>query len=140
MKSNFFEMLMYFVENVLEDIKHQACPEASTDLNDQQLLTPPSSTTTNSKNYSLRIFTTTERLKLSKASYQFIMRLMLLHLIPTTLMEEIIHQLWLSDSHFVTLQETKHVILEVMRTYLNPEQFIFFEFVLTQPTNTIGLH
>jgi Smg protein len=149
MKDSLFELLMNFFEKTLTQIKETRSddphPSVNTDstndhhssegvINSHQVLREQQ------KN-SLRVFTPEEQFKFTKASYQFMMRLMRLGIITPGVMEEIIHQLLLSDSAFVTLQETKWAIRNILAERLSdPRQLAFLDMVLYQKEDKLPLH
>ena len=148
MKDSLFEMLMNFFEKTLTQIK-EASPEsaASTGVSNtstevdtalaanksQQVFQQP-------KHASMRVFTADEQFKFTKASYQFLVRLLRLKFIAPEAIEEVIHQLLFSDSPFVTLQETKWAIRNALSEQLNPTQLAFLDLVLYQKEDRLPLH
>lgn len=79
---------------------------------------------------SVRIFTPQEQFKFTKASYQFIMRLMQMDVIAKEVMEHIINQLFHSDSPFVTLEETQWTIRQSLEEHLEIDQRAFLDVIL----------
>ena len=159
MKDCLFELLMNFFEKTLTEIKdaNPTTTSANTtlnpDLSDSESSNKVSATNTlsiftNNDNHvlrqrrkeSIRIFTPDEQYKFTKASYQFMVRLMRLGLIAPDTMEEIIHQLLFSDSSFVTLQETKWAIRNTLSNKLDPKQLAFLDLVLYQKEDRLPLH
>lgn len=88
----------------------------------------------------MRVFTQTEKLKFTKASYQFLTRLLLWNLVPSAILEVVINQLLLSDSRFVNLQETKWAIRNALAQNLDKTQLAFFDLVLYQKEDKLTLH
>lgn len=146
MKDTLFEMLMSFFEKSISQLKESS--EASHNLGDNALLEPMDLSTIESrtlviqsaKDTSMRIFTQDERRKLTKASYQFLSRLILLKIITTDTMELIINQLSFSDSPYVSLQETKWTIRNLLAENLEPEQLAFLDLVLYQKEDELPVH
>ncbi len=89
---------------------------------------------------SLRIFTTAEQLKFTRASYQFLMQFFSTHMVHSATMELIINRLLFSDSRFVSLQETKWMIRNTLAETLNADQLSFLELVLYQKEDRLPLH
>ncbi len=89
---------------------------------------------------SMRIFSPDEQMKLTKASYQFIVRIGSLGLIPNHTMELIMNRLFFSDSRFVSLQETKWTIRSTLAQTLDPIQLAFLELVLYFKEDGLSLH
>ena len=148
MKDSLFEMLMNFFEKTLTQIK-EANPENKSIASSAN--TPPDLDTvlmSNNGNQvlrqrqknSMRVFTSEEQLKFTKASYQFMVRLMRLEIIAAEVIEDIIHQLLFSDSFFVTLQETKWTIRNTLAPRLDSKQLAFLDLVLYQKEDRFPLH
>lgn len=89
---------------------------------------------------SMRIFTPDEQMKLSKASYQFLTRLNSWGIISRDVMELIIHRLLLSDSHIVSLQETKWIIRSLLGENLSFNQLAYLDLVLYHKEDAIVRH
>ena len=88
----------------------------------------------------IRIFTHEERMKLTKASYQFLKRMGDLQIVTPELRELIINRLLFSESRFVDLQETKWTIRNTLAERLLPEQLAFLDMVLYQREDGLALH
>ena len=148
MKDSLFELLMDFFEKTLTQIKEKNAK--SDDLFSSSRTAEPEALDDNMNRHHviakqnkniMRVFTPHEQFKFTKASYQFIMRLMRLDIISAEIMEEIIHQLSLSDSPFVTLQETKWAIRNLLiDRLLDPRQVAFLDMVLYQQEDKLLLH
>lgn len=89
---------------------------------------------------SMRIYSLDEQFKLSKASYQFLMRLNSWGIISRDVMELIIHRLMLSDSHIVSLQETKWIIRSLLGENLSFDQLAYLDLVLYHKEDAIVRH
>ncbi|OGV43349.1 MAG: hypothetical protein A3F46_07840 [Legionellales bacterium RIFCSPHIGHO2_12_FULL_42_9] len=148
MKDNLFEILMNFFEKTLTQIK-EANPETnsivspantSADLDTVSISNNGNQVLRQRKKNSMRVFTSQEQLKFTKASYQFMVRLMRLELIAAEIIEEIIHQLLFSDSPFVTLQETKWAIRNTLASCLDSKQLAFLDLVLYQKEDRLPLN
>ncbi len=92
------------------------------------------------ENNSIRVFTQHERLKLTKASYQFLMRMASLGIIEPETLELIINRLVFSESRIVSLQETKWAIRNTLANSLSREQIAFLDLVLYQKEDRLPLH
>jgi Smg protein len=78
--------------------------------------------------------------KLTKASYQFLVRIASLGVFAPELFESIINQLSFSDSRFVLLQETKWTIRSTLASSLDAEQLAFLDLVLYHKEDGLPLH
>ncbi len=125
MTNNLFNMLIDFLETTFnQEDEHQ---------NENDLDIEPQYNKCLQQNYhSSRIFSYWEQFKLTKASYQLIMRLMKFDVISTDIMEHIINQLTFSESQFVSLEETKWVIRDTLENHLDSKQLAFLDLVLSQ--------
>lgn len=88
----------------------------------------------------MRVFSPDEQMKLTKASYQFLVKIGLLGIIPSHTMELIMNRLFFSDSRFVSLQETKWTIRSTLAQTLDPIQLAFLELVLYFKEDGLSLH
>lgn len=146
MKDTLFEMLMSFFEKSISQLKENSetglNPVNNAILEPMDLSAIESRTLViqSAKETSMRIFTRDERNKLTKASYQFLSRLILLGIITTDTMELIINQLTFSDSSYVSLQETKWTIRNLLADNLEPEQLAFLDLVLYQKEDELPVH
>lgn len=141
MKDSLFEMLMSFFEQSLAQLKEsQTTKPYDVQDNDDNLSLEESTLHVNSpQNTTMRLFTLEERNKLTKSSYQFLTRLMLLRLIAQETMELIINQLFFSESRFVGLQETKWTIRNALANNLDANQLAFLDLVLYQKEDKLTL-
>lgn len=132
MEDSLFEMLMNFFEKNLPQSKENNASETSNDelveedVSEQLFYIRPASAK------AIRLFTAEERNKLTKASYQFLTKLMLWQVLSIETVEEIMNQLLSSDSYFVSLQEMKWAIRDTLAEDLTPSQLAFLELVLYQ--------
>lgn len=146
MKDNLFEMLLNLFERSLTQLQksHKSVDETSKELiNDQDLLVAEEEEPLFIKaahHHSMRVVTCDERMKMTKASYQFIMRMKLWQIIDTEVFELILNQVQSSDSHIVTLQETKWIIRTTLEKYLSEEQLAFLDLVLYQSEDATTKH
>ncbi|GGI88489.1 DUF494 family protein [Legionella impletisoli] len=150
MKDSLFEMLLSLFEKTLSELKESTSAKAASDTSLQ-----PSSLETKSelsaetiraeilqspKHTSLRVFTYHEQMKFTKASYQFLMRMLVWDVIHPDTMELIINQLIFSDSRIVTLEEAKWTVRNVLAEILNPDQLAFLDLVLYQKEDEYTVH
>jgi len=144
MKDNLFEMLLNLFEKNLTQLQksHQSVDkESSEQVNEEALQADDLALYVKSaQENSTRVFTYEEQMKLTKASYQFLMRMKLWNIVDADVFETIINQLQFSDSRIVTLQETKWTIRNVLATSLSEEQLTFLDLVLYQTEDELTLH
>lgn len=148
MKDSLFEMLMNFFERSLSQLKESTKSTSSkNDIGpaepehlDLSTLESRTLTLKSPQDTAMRIFTGDEKIKLTKASYQFLSRLLLWGIIAPETMELIINQLVFSESRFVSLQETKWTIRNSLADSLNPSQLAFLDLVLYQKEDKLPLH
>lgn len=136
MKDNLFEMLLSLFEKSLSQIqKNQKSLDEDTQesTTEEDISSEEKSLQFKSPHQdSVRICTHEEQIKLTKASYQFLMRMKLWQIIDADLFETIIGQLIFSESRIVTLQETKWTIRNTLAPNLNEQQLAFLDLVLYQ--------
>lgn len=145
MKDNLFEMLLNLFEKSLTQLQKsqntvaqeamECIDSEESSAEEEQILHLKSPQDT-----STRVFTYDEQMKLTKASYQFLMRMKIYKMINTEAFETILNQLQCSESRIVTLQETKWTIRNVLANYLNEEQLAFLDLVLYQAEDKLTLH
>jgi len=141
MKDSIFEILMNFFEKSLSQIGEKSQAEDHLEDEDDLLEEGKESLVIRAAHdTSMRIFTEEEQTKFTKASYQFIMRMMLLGIIASETMELIINQLLRSDSRYVTLQETKWTIRNTLSENLTPSQLVFLDLVLYHKEDELVAH
>lgn len=142
MKDSLFEALMSFFEKTLTQIKLAKLEDAASletalleDESESELMhefDPCHLVIRSAKKESFRIFTSDEQFKLTKASYQFIMRLMQLDMVSSEMMEQIIHQLMHSDSPFITIDETQWVVRNLLEEHFNADECAWIENMITK--------
>ncbi|HEN4771352.1 TPA: DUF494 family protein [Legionella pneumophila] len=145
MKDNLFEMLLNLFEKSLTQLQksHKSNDQDSQNqlLEEDLLSTEEQSLFIKSAQHkSTRIFTYDEQMKLTKASYQFLMRMKLWNIVDIDQFEAIINQLQFSESRIVTLQETKWTIRNALASTLNEEQLTFLDLVLYQTEDELTIH
>lgn len=145
MKDNLFELLLSLFEQSLTQIhesyeskdseSESIAAEEEIQPGEQDLLyiKPP-------QDQSMRIFMPEEQLKLTKASYQFLMRMKQWSILDNRVFELIMNQLQFSESRIVTVQEVKWTIRSLLATSLNAEQLSFLDLVLYQTEDGHQLH
>ena len=150
MKDSLFEMLLTLFEKTLTQLKEKHLATPALEKN-QESQTESSHNSTQkvgvelqfikeATGKSLRVFTPDEQHKLTKASYQFLMRLMSWGIIAPEVQELIINRLVFSDSRFVSLQETKWTIRNTLAESIDAEQLAFLELVLYQKEDGLATH
>jgi uncharacterized protein Smg (DUF494 family) len=157
MKETLFEMLLSLFETTLLRLKEVNGSESPhTPDSHEQLVNATVSSVVKSDKISanvyhllvlkdakpnaLRVYTPEERMKLSKASYQFLMQLNTWGYITRDLMELIIHRLLLSDSYIVSLQETKLAIRAILADKLTFDQLAYLDLLLYHKEDAIVQH
>ena len=89
---------------------------------------------------SCRVMTTQERLRLTKASYQFLQRLTLWGIVSADMMELVLNRLMFSDSHVVSLREAKWTVRHTLAATMDEKQLAFLDLVLYQQEHGATLH
>lgn len=152
MKDSLFEMLLTLFEKTLAQLKESRAPEGKDPLIEKcQQENAATPVLINKEEFSveviksasstaMRVFTLDEQIKLTKASYQFIMRLFNLEVLSPVDLEKILNQLIFSDSRYVGLQETKWIIRNILSQSLSAEQLAFLDLVLYQKEDELPLH
>ncbi len=148
MKDNLFEMLLNLFEKTLSQLKESRLSVDNNDTDNEKQVDTHASSITGTKTAfiksadedSIRVFTELEQRKLTKASYQFLMRVASWGVLSPDLLELIINQLIFSESRFVTLQETKWTIRSTLATGLDAEQLAFLDLVLYHKEDKLQLH
>ena len=151
MKDNLFEMLLHLFEKTLTQLKehHVSSGQADSEMEnstDVRMPTPAACveahtvTLKTAQPNSIRIYTVDEQMKLSKASYQFLVRLTSWGVVALDTVEMIINQLIFSESHLVSLQETKWTIRNTLATTLDAEQLAFLDLVLYHKEDELPAH
>jgi uncharacterized protein Smg (DUF494 family) len=144
MKDNFFEMLMHLFEQTLTQLKdkntavlgNQASPTDSAMIHESAdpVFSKPARTG------STRIFTPLETMRLTKASYQFLIRVHAWEILAPDVFELIMNQLLFSESRFISLQEIKWIIRGTLASSLSLEQLAFLDLVLYQKEDALLSH
>ena len=145
MKDNLFEMLLNLFEKSMTQLQksHKSVDKESPEqMNEEELLYPEDQALyfKSAQETSTRVFTYEEQIKMTKASYQFLMRMKLWGIIDEDVLETILNQLQFSDSRIVTLQETKWTIRNTLASNLSEEQLTFLDLVLYQTEDGLTIH
>ncbi|HHF7346150.1 DUF494 family protein [Legionella feeleii] len=147
MKDSLFEMLMNFFEKSLSQLKESttsATPNENgqddSDVYETSSIESRTVVIKAAQDTAMRVFTADEKMRLTKASYQFITRLMSWGIVESETLEIIINQLLFSESRFVTLQETKWTIRNTLAENLDAAQLAFLDLVLYQKEDELPLH
>lgn len=161
MKESFFEMLMTLFETTLLRLKEITEPEENrlpTDADPESITAHDKKASLETWNakvakgsfhmlivkeanpHAIRVFTPDEQMKLTKASYQFLMRLSSWNIISREFMELVINQLLTSDSPLVSLQETKWTIRRLLVDKLPKNQLAYLDLVLYHQEDAIVRH
>jgi uncharacterized protein Smg (DUF494 family) len=147
MKDSLFEMLMNFFEKslsqltdnksqngVINTVEALSEDDELATADNQSLFIQPAQVT------SIRVFTYEEQMKFTKASYQFLMRMLSWGVFASEQVEHIINQLLFSESRYVTLEETKWTIRNTLAENLDANQLAFLDLVLYQKEDELALH
>ena len=148
MKDSLFEMLLHLFEKTLTQLKEKHSSanshEEKADLNAVSTTHQKTSVQLEfikpAGGLTMRVFSPDEQQRMTKASYQFLVRMMSWGVITAETQELIINRLVFSESRFVTLQETKWTIRNTLADGMNPEQLAFLELVLYQKEDGLPLH
>ena len=144
MKYNLIEMLMNLFEKSLNQLKEsqlaQQKDEALANHEESESKAPKALILKSPGDHSMRIFTYEEQIKLTKASYQLLMRLTTLGIIAPEAMEMIINHLMLSESRQVNLNETKWTLRNILGEGLEAHQLAFLDLVLYQKEDNLPIH
>lgn len=144
MKYRLIEMLMNLFEKSLNQLKESQIAlqqeKPLEELEDFEDSMPKAVVLKSPHEHSIRIFTYEEQIKLTKASYQFLMRLTKLGIIAPEAMEMTINHLMLSESRLVSLVETKWTLRNILSEGLDHNQLAFLDLVLYQKEDNLTSH
>jgi len=148
MKDSLFEILLNLFEQTLTQLaaKHELIQK--NDINgehqaDTKLLSKTKielKLVQSARPSSIRVFSCEEQIKLSKSSYQCLVRMHAWGIITTETRELIISQLCLSSSRFVSLEETKWVIRNALVGGFDAKQLAFLDLVLYHQEDGLSLN
>lgn len=152
MKDSLFELLFNLFEKTLDELKQAQLDDKTqaksvTEQHDD-CLTPlivskdsvSMELVKEAHKKSIRVLTADERMKLTKASYQFLMRMLAWDVIDASVLELTINHLLLSDSRFVSLQETKWALRGILAETMSAEELAFLDLVLYHNEDGYVLH
>lgn len=153
MKDNWFELMLHFFEKTITHLKEQHIANNTNETAQEQLVELSDThealakvvrvqveQINSPKPSSLRVFTTAEQIKLTKASHQFLVRMASWGVISAETLELIINRLIFSESRIVSLQETKWTVRQTLANGLNFDQVAFLDLVLYQKEDKLSLH
>lgn len=80
----------------------------------------------------IRVFLPYEKQRMTKASFQFLNRILRYKVLPAEIFEQIIHRLVQSDSQYVCLDETKWIIQHVLAEQFEHKSLAFWDLILYQ--------
>jgi Smg protein len=144
MKDNLFELLLNLFEKSLNQLQknHESADNETELMHDDELhgTSDVSLTLRAALDSSTRVFTYDEQMKMTKASYQFLMRMKQCGVIDFDVFEQVMHQVQCSDSRIVTLQETKWTIRTSLASNLSEQQLAFLDLVLYQSEDELTVH
>jgi uncharacterized protein Smg (DUF494 family) len=144
MKDNLFEMLLSLFETSLTQLQknHKTAEDATEQSNEEEGLAAGEQVLhlKLQQHTSSRVFTYDEQMKLTKAGYQFLIRMKLWKILNAESFELVMTQLQFSESRIVTLQEVKWTIRNTLASSLNEEQLSFLDLVLYQTEDELTLH
>lgn len=143
MKDNLFEMLLNLFEQSLSQLQEEHQPVDSQDDHAAEavLHNPYKGLYIKASNQkSTRIFTCEEQMRMTKASYQFLMRMKAWGVIDEYSFELVMNELELSESSIINLEETKWTIRQVLSNTLNEKQLAFLDAVLNQVKDKLTEH
>ena len=149
MKDSLFEMLLNLFEKTLAQLKETHVSDSENEAGQEKTdgynsilgkTEGHAEFIKSAQDSSTRVFTYAEQIKFTKASYQFLMRMSTWGVIGPNTLELIINQLMFSDSRFISLQETKWAIRNVLAESLDAEQLAFLDLILYQREDQLPLH
>lgn len=148
MKDNFFEMLLNLFEMTLSQLKDNHESKNAKNIESEKVVEQIGDNIVVSAleifkkagSNSIRVFTIDEQMKLTKASYQFLMRIKSWGFVTPEIFELIISKLIFSESRFVSLQETKWTIRNTLANNLDVTQLAFLDLVLYHAEDGLLLH
>lgn len=151
MKDSLFDLLLDLFEKTIAQLKErypQALAESDETSKDSQKVIAISGKKTtvhmaivqSPSHFAFRVFTTDERMRLTKASYQLLHRLTSWGIVPADMMELVLNRLMFSDSHIIPLNEIKWTVRSTMAASLDSEQLAFLDLVLYQKEHEFALN
>lgn len=139
MNDQLFEMLLSLFEQALSQrSERQAKTYENEDLDDE--LCPPFLVNQLPSEYSTRVLTMTEKLKLTKPALQFLYRMMQAKVLDALHFEEIMHAVLESEYAYVTLANLRQIIHSVLLEFLPSRELLMLEFALNLETMPTTMH
>lgn len=141
MKDNLFELLFNLFETSLAQIQKSHQTKETISSEEAELLSTGEELiyVQAAQDKSMRILTYDEQMKLTKASYQLLMRMQLWGILSPEDFESVLNQILYSEPHIVTLRETKWAIRTILAADLNEKQLAFLDLVLYQEEDQLTL-
>ena len=135
MKENIFEILLRLFEKTIIHLKNgveQTTPKLEKP-NADMLKDPTTSLIIKKpRPDSIRVYSREETLKLTKASFQFLVRLSEWGVVSREIIELVLHQLSLSKESVIGLDDLKWTIRKSLANVIDLEQLAFLDLVLYQ--------
>ncbi len=154
--SSLFDLLLDLFERTIAQLKErypqiaessQAETSSESILKDTGLFVIPSKKSAihmalvqSASDKSFRVFTTDERVRLTKVSHQFLHRLVSWGVVSPDMMELILNRLMFSDSHLIALSEVKWTVRNTLAGTLDDEQLAFLDLVLYDKEHGVTLN
>lgn len=91
-------------------------------------------------NKGFRVFLPYEKQRMTRASFQFLTRVLRYRLLSADVFEQIIHRLVQSESAYVCLDETKWIIQHVLSEQLEHKSLAFWDLILYQQEDGFIAH
>jgi uncharacterized protein Smg (DUF494 family) len=145
MNDHIFAMLLSLFEQTLSQMKQQQkamqlALEQDTEMftkNDSSPILPifhqPSDT-------SIRVMTFIEQSKLTKPALQFLLRLMHTGMLSSEQFEHVMNLVMDSNMRFVSVEEVKYIIHQVLLESLSHKEILMLEFAYDVETSPITMH
>lgn len=144
MKDNLFEILLRLCEQSLVQLQknHHSMNDKSLEIMHETEANQPMQTEyiQSAQKSSTRIMTPYEQIKLTKASYQFLMRIKLWGVIDDDFVELVLDELLLSESRIITEEEIKWIIRTLAARQLGENDLAFLDLVLYQKEDGYTIH
>lgn len=145
MKDNLFELLLNLFEQSLAQLQKnqktgnqdntESHEEEQTDTEEGQFLYIKPAQQTSS-----RVLSFNEKIKLSAASSQFLIKMKLWGILDDQMFELVMNQVEHIDSSIINLQEIKWLIRQVLSDHLDEKQLPFLDLVLYQTPDELVAH
>lgn len=144
MKDNLFEILLRLCEKSLVQLQknHHSMNHKSLEVMREE---EPNHTiqtlhVKSQQKNSTRIMIPYEQIKLTKASYQFLMRMKLWGIIDDDFFELVMNELLVSESRIITEEEIKWTIRSLLARQLGENDLAFLDLVLYQEEDGYTIH